>query len=279
MTMPRYSRVAAWLGGSQVMAQPPSDCWSATRRSRWAFNWDSVKRPAPHAVRGRRELQRRHAVRRIGRICTEERHLGQPVADPIKIDVVGVLEELQRFVERVRLGRQTFRQLSSAPRAGQRAPRVVETEFVQPADQAGGRVETGLIGPLAHVLSARIVLDHRRSQRDRTFRSGYRSEPVDGSANHHLVPRTGGQQDVERGLDIQSEAVGSPLVRLQAVPETTVRVLIPTQRVDDPSGISALEDGGEQPLLDQPGLAPYEITTCGEDVHTPELPARAARLS
>jgi len=33
--MPRHSRVDAALGGSQVMAHPPSACWSRSIRSRW----------------------------------------------------------------------------------------------------------------------------------------------------------------------------------------------------------------------------------------------------
>ncbi|HYL40478.1 MAG TPA: (d)CMP kinase, partial [Candidatus Binatus sp.] len=50
-SMPRHSRADAWLGGCQVIAQPPSGCWSRSRRSRWPSIVASSNR-ARHGLSG-----------------------------------------------------------------------------------------------------------------------------------------------------------------------------------------------------------------------------------
>ena len=271
MTMPRYSSLAAGPGGSQVMAQPPSSCWSSMRRSRWRVELGVGEERAPGAVRRRRDLQRSHAVRRVRGVGAVVPELGEPLADAIEIDVAGGLEEYERLEHAVSVLREPAGQLRGAPDARPVAPRVLDAELVQPADQTRSGVDTGLVGPLGDVLGARIALHCRATQRHGTVGRRGPVEPVRRPPDHLLVPGIRREQRVERDLHVQRQAVRTPLVRLQPLPEPAVGVLEPTQRVDHSPRISTLENRREEPPLEHPSIPPYKVPTCREDIHTPTL--------
>ena len=141
-----------------------------------------------------------------------------------------------------------------------------DLQRIQEADQAGGGEDAGRVGPVRPLLGSGVRLDDRECERHRPRGRRNRGQVVARSRHHLFVAGACGHKGLEGDLDVDGETCRASLVRLEAVPEAAVLVLVAVQGVDDSLGGGVLEESGEGPLFEDPGVGKRELPGLGEAV-------------
>ncbi len=132
---------------------------------------------------------------------------------------------------------------------------------VQEAGEHRGRIErVGDPRVRLPVLGARVAHDVRKDRGDTAFVARHRCE-VRARARHQLGRRGADvAKDPERHVDVDRLTQWTAKIRLEGVAKATVVVLVRMQRLHDSFGRTPRQPALEQQSVDQPRVAPDEVT-------------------